>query len=184
MARPYENYTIDEKDQSILESWLRSPTTIQSHALRVKIILKSAAGHTPQELCHQLGISLRTVYIWRKRFKDNGVAGLKDRPRPGQPTTIKAETVKKVLRLTVECMPRGETHWSITSMAKHAGISTWQVRQIWKSAGLRPHRLKTFKISNDPDFAEKVIDIVGLYLNPPDKALVLSVDEKKPNSSS
>ena len=138
----------------------------------------SAEGQSPKEVSSQLGISLRTVYIWRKRFKDHGTEGLKDRPRPGQPTKIKAETVKEVLRLTVECVPRGETHWSIMSMAKCAGTTSWQVRQIWKSADLRPHRLKTFKISKDPNFAEKVIDIVGLYMNPPENALVLSVDEK------
>ena len=178
MARHPEKYTIKESDKLVLGTWLRSPTTSQSLALRAKIILKSVAGHSPQDVSSQLGIAIRTVYIWRKRFKDHGIDGLKDRPRPGQPTKIKAGTVKEVLRLTVECLPRGGTHWSIRSMAKRAGITCWQVRQIWNSADLRPHRLKTFKISNDPDFAEKVIDIVGLYLNPPEKALVLSVDEK------
>ena len=178
MARYPDKYQIKDSDKSILEAWLRCPSTIQSLALRAKIILKSAEGWSPEEVSSQLGISLRTVYIWRKRFKDNGHESLNDRPRPGQPTKISAETVKEVLRLTVERLPRGETHWSIRSMAKYAGISTWQVRQIWKSADLRPHRLKSFKISNDPNFAEKVIDIVGLYMNPPDNALVLSVDEK------
>jgi len=178
MARHPEKYTIKDSDKKVLEAWLRSPSTIQSLALRAKVILKSAEGQSPEEVSSELGISLRTVYIWRKRFKDNGLEALHDRPRSGQPTKMSAETVKKVLRLTVERLPRGETHWSIRSMAMHAGISTWQVRQIWKSADLRPHRLKSFKISNDPDFAEKVIDIVGLYMNPPDNALVLSVDEK------
>lgn len=178
MARHPEKYFISGNDKSLLESWLRSPSTSQSLALRAKIILKSAEGASPEDVRSQLGTSLRTVYVWRKRFKDQGIEGLKDRPRPGQPVKITADTVKNVLRLTVECLPRGETHWSIRSMAKYAGISTWQVRQIWKSADLRPHRLKSFKISNDPNFAEKVIDIVGLYMNPPDNALILSVDEK------
>ena len=178
MGRHPENYTINDSDKHVLETWLRSPTTIQCLALRAKIVLKSAEGHSPKEVSSQLGISLRTVYIWRKRFKDHGLEGLKDRPRPGQPTKITAATVKEVLRLTVECLPRGGTHWSLRSMAKYAGVTCWQVRQIWNSANLRPHRLKTFKISNDPNFAEKVIDIVGLYMNPPENALILSVDEK------
>jgi len=178
MARQPEKYTIKDSDKHVLRTWLRAPTTIQCLALRAKIILKSAEGHSAQEVSSQLGLSLRTVYIWRKRFKDHGLEGLKDRPRPGQPTKIKAETVKEVLRLTVECLPRGGTHWSTRSMAKSAGITCWQVRQIWNSVDLRPHRLKTFKISNDPNFAEKVIDIVGLYMNPPEKAMILSVDEK------
>lgn len=163
MARTPDKYLINERDKSTLEAWLSSPVTVQSIALRAKIILKSAAGLSPDEVSSQLGTSLRTVYIWRKRFRDQGLEGLKDRPRSGQPTKIKAETIKEVLKLTVERLPRGETHWSIRSMAKYAGISTWQVRQIWKSADLRPHRLKSFKISNDPNFAEKVIDIAGLY---------------------
>jgi len=178
MTQKQRNYTIEEKDKQILEAWVRSSTTIQSLATRAKIILKSGEGYSAKEISSQLGLDPRTVYTWRNRFKDRGIEGLKDLPRPGQPTKIKAETVKEVLRLTVECVPRGGTHWSVVSMAKCTGITTWQVRQIWKSADLKPHRLKTFKISNDPDFAEKVIDIVGLYMNPPEKAMVLSVDEK------
>jgi cytochrome oxidase assembly protein ShyY1 len=98
--------------------------------------------------------------------------------RPGQPKKISVEKVKEVLRLTVECIPRESTHWSVRLMAKAAGITTWQVRQIWKAADLKPHRLQTFKISNDPEFADKVIDVVGLYMNPPENAFILSVDEK------
>jgi len=178
MARYPEKYLISGSDKSVLDSWLHSPSTSQRLALRAKIILKSAEGLNPEEVSRQLATSLRTVYIWRKRFKDQGLAGLKDRPRPGQPTKITAEAIREVLRLTVERLPRGETHWSIRSMARYIGLSTWQVRQIWKNADLCPHRLKSFKISNDPNFTEKVIDIVGLYMSPPENALILSVDEK------
>lgn len=119
------------------------------------------------------------MYKWRKRFKASGLDGLKDLPRSGQPKKLSAQKVKEVLTLTVERIPAREaTQWSVRLMAKAAGITTWQVRQIWEAADLKPHRLKTFKISNDPQFAEKVVDVVGLYMNPPDNAVVLSVDEK------
>ena len=108
----------------------------------------------------------------------SGLDGLKDLPRSGQPKKLSAAKVKEVLTLTVERIPKEATHWSVRLMAKAAGITTWQVRQIWEASDLKPHRLKTFKISNDPEFAEKVVDVVGLYMNPPDNALVLSVDEK------
>ena len=178
MARTHENYKLGAEDREALEALLRSPTTAQSLAHRAKIILLTAAGQTPDEVSESLKTSVRAVYRWRKRFKDQGFAGLKDRPRPGQPKKISLETVKEVLRLTVECIPREATHWSIRLMAKAAGVTAWQVQQIWKAADLKPHRLQTFKISNDPEFADKVIDVVGLYMNPPDNALILSVDEK------
>ena len=104
--------------------------------------------------------------------------GLYDRPRSGQPKKLTDAKVKEVLRMTVECIPHEATHWSVRLMAKAAQVTTWQVRQIWDAADLKPHRLKNFKISNDPNFAEKVIDVVGLYMDPPQNAVVLSVDEK------
>ena len=119
-----------------------------------------------------------TVYHWRKRFRSEGVEGLEDLPRSGQPKKLSEKKVLEVLRLTVERIPKEATHWSVRLMAKDAGITTWQVRQIWAEADLKPHRLKTFKISSDPNFAEKVRDVVGLYMSPPDNALILSVDEK------
>lgn len=178
MARTHEKYIITEEDQQALEKLLRSPKTSQSLASRAEIVLLTAYGKTAEEVAGQLDVTLRTVYRWRKRFKDQGVAGLQDRPRSGQPKKLSEQKIKEVLRMTVESIPYEATHWSVRLMAKAANITTWQVRQIWQAADLKPHRLKTFKISKDPHFAEKVIDIVGLYMNPPENAMVLSVDEK------
>ena len=178
MSRTHENYKLGAEDREVLEALLRSSTAAQSLVSRAKIILLTADGRTAEKVADLLGTSVRAVYRWRKRFKDKGFAGLKDIQRPGQPKKISGETIKEVLRLTVECIPREATHWSVRLMAKAAGITNWQVQQIWKAADLKPHRLKTFKISNDPEFANKVIDVVGLYMDPPDNAIILSVDEK------
>ena len=178
MARTYEKYTITEEQRQGLESLLRSPKTAQGLALRARIVLLTSMGKTVEEVSSQLETTLRTIYRWRKRFKEQGIQGLADRPRSGQPKKLSGESVREVLRMTVESIPREATHWSVRLMAQAARITTWQVRQIWKAADLRPHRLKNFKISNDPAFAEKVIDIVGLYMNPPENAAVFSVDEK------
>ena len=178
MARTHENYQLGAEDREALEALLRSPTTAQGLVHRAKIILMTAAGRTAEEVAESQDTSVRAVYRWRKRFKDQGLDGLQDQQRPGRPKKISAKTVKEVLRLTVERIPREATHWSVRLMAKAAGVTVWQVRQIWKAADLKPHRLQTFKISNDPEFADKVIDVVGLYMNPPDNAIILSVDEK------
>lgn len=178
MARTHEKYIVSEEDQQALEALLRSPKTAQGLASRARIILLTAAGKNAEEVATLLGTTTRKVYRWRKRFKEQSINGLFDRPRSGQPKKLSEEKVKEVLRMTVECIPHEATHWSVRLMAKVANITTWQVQQIWKGADLRPHRLKNFKISNDPQFAEKVIDVVGLYMNPPDNAVVLSVDEK------
>ena len=162
----------------MLGTLVRSSKTAQAPALRARIVLLCGAGKTAAEVAGALGVTTATVYKWRNRFRESGLEGLKDRPRPGQPKKITEETVKRVLTMTVEQVPKEATHWSVRLMAKAAGITMWQVRQIWKAADLKPHRLKTFKISLDPDVAEKVVDVVGLYMNPPENALVLSVDEK------
>lgn len=178
MARTHEVYEIAESDKNALLALLRSPKTPQSLARRARIVLLSAEGKTVETVAQVMGAAPRSVYEWRRRFKASGIDGLRDRPRPGQPKKITEATVKEVLRLTVDCIPHEATHWSVRLMAKAAGVTVWQVRQIWEAADLKPHRLKTFKISKDPQFAEKVVDVVGLYLNPPDKAMVLCVDEK------
>lgn len=178
MARTHENYTITEDQELSLASLLRSPKTPQSLANRARIILLTSEGKLAEEVATELGTTTRTVFRWRKRFKDYGIEGLHDRPRSGQPKKLSDEKVKEVLQMTVDCIPHEATHWSVRLMAKAANITTWQVRQIWKAADLRPHRLKNFKISNDPQFAEKVVDVVGLYMSPPENAMVLSVDEK------
>ena len=133
---------------------------------------------TVEDIAATVGISTKSVYKWQSRYLEHGLDGLQDRPRPGQPRKITSEIAEKILRLTVERIPRESTHWSIRLMAKYAGVTEHQVREVWHAADLKPHRLRTFKISNDPKFAEKVIDVVGLYMNPPDNAMVLSVDEK------
>jgi transposase len=178
MARTHENFKLTAEDRQALEVLIRSPKAAQSLVLRARIVLLSGTGQTVEEVAALLGTSTRSVYKWRNRIKASGLDGLKDLPRSGQPKKLTAGKVKEVLTLTVERIPKEATHWSVRLMAKYAGITTWQVRKIWEASDLKPHRLKTFKISNDPRFAEKVVDVVGLYMNPPDNAVVLSVDEK------
>ena len=169
---------VSDEDRAALNGLVRSPRTPQAMVMRARVILLSAEGNSPTAVAAELGTSRPTVYRWLERFQEQGVSGLQDAPRPGPPKLLADDAVKRVLQATVERIPREATHWSVRLMAKYAGITTWQVRQIWEAAGLKPHRLKTFKISNDPAFAEKVIDIVGLYMDPPANAMVLSVDEK------
>jgi transposase len=178
MARTHENYTITVEEKQALDALLRSPKTAQSLAARAKIILLTASGKKAEEVAAELGTTERKVYRWRKRFKEQSLHGLQDLPRSGQPKKLSEKMIKEVLQMTVERIPREATHWSVRLMAKAARITTWQVRQIWEAADLKPHRIKTFKISNDPHFADKVVDVVGLYMNPPDNAMILSVDEK------
>jgi len=150
----------------------------RSLAERARIVLLTAEGMSVVEISERLQVTRPTVYKWRKRYEENGVEGLQDQPRSGRPTKLTEAKVKRILKLTTERVPKEATHWSTRLMAKYAGVTQWQVRQVWAAADLKPHRIKTFKISNDPHFAEKVIDVVGLYMNPPDDAVVLSVDEK------
>lgn len=178
MTRTHEKHKLSDDDRRALEAVLRSPKSAQGLVLRAQIVLLSGSGQTVEEVAAALGASKHTVYKWRRRFKASGLDGLNDLPRSGQPKKLSAKKIKEVLTLTVERIPREATHWSVRLMAKAAGITTWQVRQIWEAADLKPHRLKTFKISKDPQFAEKVVDVVGLYMNPPENAMVLSVDEK------
>ena len=178
MLKNHDNFKLSPTDQRTLEVLLRSPKTPQSLALRGKIILLSAQGLTAEAISEATGTTTRSVYKWRSRYKADGIDGLLDLPRSGQPKKLDEAKVKEVLQLTIERIPHEATHWSVRLMAKAAQITTWQVRQIWDAADLRPHRIQGFKISNDPQFAEKVVDIVGLYMNPPDNAIVLSVDEK------
>lgn len=178
MARKHKEYRFRLEDRSALERLFRAHKTPQNLIFRARIVTMCDAGYTVEEVAKNLNTSTNTVYRWLNRYQKSGLDGLKDLPRPGQPTKITKAKVEEVLRLTQQTVPRESTHWSLRLMAKRAGITVWQVQQIWKAAGLKPHILKTFKISNDPDFAEKVIDVVGLYMNPPDNAMILSVDEK------
>lgn len=171
-------FEISNQDRAILEGWMRSTSQPHGKVTRAKIILALSEGFPVTEIATAQRVSRKTVYKWKDRFQESGPDGLIDQPKPGRPTVIDENTVNRVLKLTTERVPHESTHWSVSLMAKYAGVTTWQVRQIWQAADLKPHRLKTFKISNDPEFAEKVVDVVGLYMNPPDDALVLSVDEK------
>lgn len=132
---------------------------------------------TPTEVSIAQRSTAKTVHRWRNRFEAEGIDGLLERPRSGRPTVIDKKIVDKVMFLTTKRIPEEATHWSIKLLARYAEVTPWQVRQIWKAADLRLHRLKTFKISTGLAFADKVVDIVGLYMNPPDNAVVLSVDE-------
>ena len=171
-------FTMTSRDTATLESWIRSTSLPQGQITRAKIILALPEGVPVMDVAAAQRVSRKTVHKWKTRFIESGPKGLLDQARPGRPSVIDAETVNRVLTLTTSRIPHESTHWSVSLMAKYAGVTTWQVRQIWKAADLKPHRLRTFKISNDPRFADKVVDIVGLYMDPPDNALVLCVDEK------
>jgi transposase len=140
--------------------------------------LSCADGRTNTAVAEELRVSRQTVGKWRSRFSEQRLDGLLDAPRPGVPRTVSDEQVEQVVTLTLESTPKGATHWSTRVMAKRAGLSHMSVHRIWRAFGLQPHRAETFKLSTDPLFIEKVRDIVGLYLNPPERSLVLSVDEK------
>ena len=153
--------------------------TPQKIALRARIVLKAAAGVSNSAIAKQLGISRPTVLLWRERFGSAGVPGvLADAPRPGRKKALTSEKVQAVVEATLHTRPPGQTHWSVREMAKAQGLSRMAVQRIWRQHNLQPHRLETFKLSRDKHFVEKLRDVVGLYLSPPEKALVFSVDEK------
>ena len=166
------------EEREVLERWVRRPTTAQAVAQRARIVLKCAAGSANQVVAREIGVSRLTVGRWRQRFVTHRLDGLLDEPRPGAPRKITDEHVERVVRWTLETAPRDATHWSTRAMAHRSGLSQSAVSRIWRAFALQPHRVETFKLSKDPLFIEKVRDIVGLYLHPPDQALVLCVDEK------
>jgi transposase len=147
-------------------------------AQRARIVLTCAAGLENKAVARLLDVHAMTVSKWRRRFQAQRVEGLRDDPRPGAPRTIEDERIESVITRTLESQPDGATHWSSRGMARDCGLSVSTVQRIWRAFGLKPHRQETFKLSTDPDFVAKVRDIVGLYLSPPDHALVLCVDEK------
>jgi transposase len=166
------------EERTALERWTRRATTAQALAFRARVILACAGGANNTTVARQLRVTRATVGKWRARFLRHRLDGLLDEPRPGAPRTIADETIETVLRLTLESTPRDATHWSTRGMGKRVGLSQTTVMRIWHAFGLEPHRSESFKLSTDPLFIEKVRDIVGLYLAPPDHALVLCVDEK------
>lgn len=178
MGRPLAPLTLTEEERSELRGWARRPTTAQAMALRARIIMECAEGWSNGEVAEELGVTRATVGKWRRRFLEMGLDGLVDAPRPGAPRTITDEGVERVIAKTLEETPANATHWATRSMAEATGLSQSSISRIWRAFSLQPHRIETFKLSNDPLFVSKVRDIVGLYLDPPDKALVLCVDEK------
>jgi transposase len=169
---------LDEAERCELEARTRRRKISRADAMRAEIVLLAADGTTNLAIAEQLGVTRVTVATWRKRFAAKRLDGLADEPRPGAPRKIGDEKIAEVVTTTLETMPAAATHWSTRSMAKASGLSISTVHRIWRAFSLQPHRSETFKLSADPLFVDKVRDIVGLYLNPPDHALVLCVDEK------
>jgi transposase len=169
---------LSDEEREVLERWARRPKSSQALALRCRIVLAAADGELSMEIADRLGCHASTVGKWRGRFAVRGLDGLHDEPRPGKPRSITDEDVERVIVKTLEEQPVGATHWSTRSMAQATGMSQSAISRIWRAFALKPHQSETFKLSPDPLFIEKVRDIVGLYLNPPDAAVVLCVDEK------
>jgi transposase len=177
-GRPKAVLEPTEEEREQLSRWERRRKSSQALALRSRVVLACATGLSNKEVAVAVGVSERTVGKWRSRFCELRLDGLLDDPRPGRPASITTDQVEEVLVATLESTPPNATHWSRASMAQRSGLSKSTVGRIWRAFELKPHRADTFKLSNDPLFVEKVHDVVGLYLNPPEAAVVLCVDEK------
>jgi transposase len=178
-GRPTAQIVLSDDERVTLERWARRPTTGQALALRCRIVLAAADGALNRDIARELNCNATTVGKWRTRFAAKRLDGLMDEPRPGQPRKITDEIVERVIVTTLEeSPPDGSTQWSTRSMAARVGLNQTAVSRIWRTFGLKPHRVEDFKLSTDPQFIDKVRDVVGLYLNPPDAAVVLCVDEK------
>lgn len=178
MRRACEVTPTDE-DRTILERWSRSRSTEARLVERARIVLLAAEGRENKDIAIELGITRATVARWRHRFAARGIAGIqKDAPRGGRPPKARDELARKIVEMTTQQKPANATHWSTRTLAQLLGTNPSMVSRVWRANGLKPHLSRTFKVSNDPNFAEKLIDVVGLYLDPPEHALVLCVDEK------
>jgi transposase len=178
IGRPKASLVLTDDERQTLLAWSRRPTSAQRLALRSRIVLACAEGRSNTEVAAALNLTLPTVGKWRRRFIEDRLDGLVDEPRPGTPRTLTDAQIEEVITRTLESKPDNATHWSTRSMAKAVGLSQTAIVRIWHAFGLQPHRSETFKLSSAPLFIDKVRDVVGLYLDPPERAIVLSVDEK------
>jgi hypothetical protein len=181
MAKPgrrLAELVLSDPERAMLESWVRRPKTAQALALRARIVLACAEGLSNTEVVERIGVSYPTVSKWRQRFVEHRLEGLADERRPGRPPSVTIDQVERVVVDTLESTPENATHWSTRDMAARQGLSKSTIARIWRQFNIQPHRTETFKLSTDPYFVDKVVDIVGLYCNPPEHAVVLCADEK------
>jgi transposase len=169
---------LSEEQRSTLQGWTRRRKTAQALSMRARIVLRAAEGLTSTAIARETPACIQTVSKWWRRFEQQGLDGLLDEPRPGQPRKLSDAQIEEVIVRTLESKPPAATHWSTRTMAAATGINQTAISRIWRAFSLAPHRSETFKLSKDPLFIDKVRDIVGLYMNPPERALVLCVDEK------
>lgn len=177
-GRPKARLIVSDAEREQLIAWARRRKTAQALALRSQIVLECATGSTNNDVAERLRCTPQTVAKWRRRFVEQRLDGLVDSPRPGAPRKVDDARIERVIAMTLEQRPVGATHWSTRSMAKTTGLTQTMVSRIWRAFGLQPHRQETFKLSTDPEFVAKTRDVVGLYMDPPTKAVVLCVDEK------
>jgi transposase len=178
MSRPLKVFELTDTEREELTRWTRRSKASQALALRARIVLSCAQGLPNYEVAQRLNVAQATVGKWRERFRTMRLQGLADAPRPGGPRTISDERVEEIVTKTLTTKPKAGTHWSTREMAAATGLSRATIHRIWQTFGLQPHRAETFKLSTDPLFVEKTRDVVGLYMAPPDRAIVLCVDEK------
>ncbi len=177
--RAAPSIVLTEHEQATLARWAAGRVTEARLVQRARIVLEAAQGRTNKDIAETVGLGRRAVGRWRQRFAEQRCAGIeKDLPRSGRKPVRRNKVARLIIHTTTQEKPPGATHWSVRTLASHLGINREMVRCVWVAAGLKPHLVRTFKLSNDPQFAEKVVDVVGLYLNPPEHALVICVDEK------